>query len=316
MNIPSASASWIAAMVMRKSIGAIKYGDKGNMTKAEIDKTIAVHDRRQEARRPVPRLLEKLRREREPDGLGRGGDPVDVVARRCRRALERASPANTSRWPRATAPGAAASAWPSTCRGIELDAAYEYINWYLSGWVGAFLNRQGYYTAVLEHREAANMKPRTNGAYWMEGKPATADILSPEGKVMEKAGAVRDGGSFYRPHGPRRLLELGDGPRTATWSRNGTNSSSRLMRERQPAAHILACRRNGTIHTGVTSLADRSGEPSLRAAPWRRGDPGQPHTRRGPLDRHVAPLLAMTSEVVRTSYLQVAPLTARFQRCS
>jgi putative spermidine/putrescine transport system substrate-binding protein len=30
----------------------------------------------------------------------------------------------------------------------------------------------------------------------MEGKPAIADILSPEGKVMEKAGAVRDGGSF------------------------------------------------------------------------------------------------------------------------
>ena len=32
--------------------------------------------------------------------------------------------------------------------GLELDAAYEYINWYLSGWVGAFLNRQGYYSAV------------------------------------------------------------------------------------------------------------------------------------------------------------------------
>src|SRR3546814_9002883 len=25
--------------------------------------------------------------------------------------------------------------------GIELEAAYEYINWYLSGWVGAYLNR-------------------------------------------------------------------------------------------------------------------------------------------------------------------------------
>jgi putative spermidine/putrescine transport system substrate-binding protein len=32
--------------------------------------------------------------------------------------------------------------------------------------------------------------------YWIEGKPAAGDILSPEGKVMEKAGAVRDGGSF------------------------------------------------------------------------------------------------------------------------
>ena len=30
----------------------------------------------------------------------------------------------------------------------------------------------------------------------MEGKPARGDIMSPQGKVMEKAGAVRDGGSF------------------------------------------------------------------------------------------------------------------------
>ena len=32
--------------------------------------------------------------------------------------------------------------------GIELDAAYEYINWYLSGWVGGYLMRLGYYSAV------------------------------------------------------------------------------------------------------------------------------------------------------------------------
>jgi len=28
--------------------------------------------------------------------------------------------------------------------GLERDAAYEYINWYLDGWVGGFLMRQGY----------------------------------------------------------------------------------------------------------------------------------------------------------------------------
>jgi putative spermidine/putrescine transport system substrate-binding protein len=32
--------------------------------------------------------------------------------------------------------------------------------------------------------------------FWMEGKPAENDILSPDGRVMEEAGAVRDGGSF------------------------------------------------------------------------------------------------------------------------
>ena len=59
--------------------------------------------------------------------------------------------------------------------GLELDAAYEYINWYLSGWVGAYLNRQGYYSAVLETAKQ-NMSPDEWG-FWIEGKPAASDIL-------------------------------------------------------------------------------------------------------------------------------------------
>jgi putative spermidine/putrescine transport system substrate-binding protein len=65
----------------------------------------------------------------------------------------------------------------------------------MSGWVGAFLNRQGYYSAVLETAKA-NMTPDEWG-FWMEGQPAKSDIMSPQGKLMEKAGTVRDGGSFY-----------------------------------------------------------------------------------------------------------------------
>ena len=83
--------------------------------------------------------------------------------------------------------------------GAQLDAAYEYINWYLSGWVGAYLNRQGYYSAVLD--TAKEFMSADEWGFWMEGKPAQADILSPEGKVMEKAGAVRDGGSFQERMG-------------------------------------------------------------------------------------------------------------------
>ena len=58
LNIPSIGIM-DAAMVC-ESIGVVKYGDKGNMTKEEIDKTIAVPDRGQEGW-PVPRLLEDLR---------------------------------------------------------------------------------------------------------------------------------------------------------------------------------------------------------------------------------------------------------------
>ena len=31
-------------------------------------------------------------------------------------------------------------------------------------------------------------------AYWMEGKPAEKDIVSPTGEVIAKAGEIRDGG--------------------------------------------------------------------------------------------------------------------------
>ena len=83
---------------------------------------------------------------------------------------------------------------PKTLKDKKLDAAYEFVNWFLSGWAGAYLNRQGYYSAVLETAKA-NMEPY-EWAYWMEGKPAAQDIKAPDGTVMEKAGAVRDGGSY------------------------------------------------------------------------------------------------------------------------
>ncbi len=83
--------------------------------------------------------------------------------------------------------------------GIELDAAYEYINWYLSGWVGGFLMRQGYYSAVPETSKL--FMTDDEWGYWFEGKPAQGDITNPFGQVMEQAGAVRDGGSFYERMG-------------------------------------------------------------------------------------------------------------------
>ena len=106
----------------------------------------------------------------------------------------RASPANTSRSRKATARGAAASASPRISQGAQLDAAYEYINWYTSGWVGGYLNRQGYYSAAMD--TAKEFMSDDEWGFWIEGKPAKGDILAPDGKVMEKAGAVRDGGSF------------------------------------------------------------------------------------------------------------------------
>ena len=42
--------------------------------------------------------------------------------------------------------------WPGLriWKVFSVDAAYEYINWMLNGWAGAFLGRQGYYSASPE----------------------------------------------------------------------------------------------------------------------------------------------------------------------
>ena len=115
-----------------EAAGIVKYGDKGNMTKAEIDKTIdfLIKTKKDGQFRAFWKTFDEIG---QPDGLGRGGDPVDVVAGRRRGARQGHRPASTSRSRKAIAPGAAASASPSTCQGAQLDAAYEYINWYTVG---------------------------------------------------------------------------------------------------------------------------------------------------------------------------------------
>ena len=70
---------------------------------------------------------------------------------------------------------------------------------FLDGWAGAYLNRQGYYSAVLETAKAK--MEAYEWAYWMEGKPAAKDIKSPQGDLLAKAGAVRDGGSYEQRMG-------------------------------------------------------------------------------------------------------------------
>ena len=83
--------------------------------------------------------------------------------------------------------------------GLKLEAAYEYLNWYLSGWQGAFIARQGYYSSVPE-TALANLTANERG-YWYEGKEASEPILDPYGAVMEEAGRARDGGSFEQRMG-------------------------------------------------------------------------------------------------------------------
>lgn len=77
--------------------------------------------------------------------------------------------------------------------GRRLDMAYAWLNWFLDGWAGACLARQGYYMSVPD-RVRAFLSPE-EWDYWYEGKPAARDLPDPDGQCAIRAGEVRSGGS-------------------------------------------------------------------------------------------------------------------------
>ena len=79
--------------------------------------------------------------------------------------------------------------------GRALDQAYEYINWWLAGWPGAFVARQGYYMSVPENVKGY-LEPE-EWDFWYEGKPAAKELPDPFGNPIVEAGEVRDGGSYW-----------------------------------------------------------------------------------------------------------------------
>jgi putative spermidine/putrescine transport system substrate-binding protein len=195
LNIPSIGI--MDAAMICESAGILKYGDKGNMTKPEIDKTVdfLIKTKKEGQFRAFWKTFD------ESVNLMTSGEVViqsmwspAVAAVRSKGVACKYQPLKEGY--RSWGDGLAIA---KHLKGPQLDAAYDYINWYLSGWAGAFLNRQGYYSAVLETAKA-NMTADEWG-FWMDGKPAQGDIKSPQGVVMEKAGAVRDGGSFYERMG-------------------------------------------------------------------------------------------------------------------
>jgi|TARA_R110000782_G_scaffold99338_2_gene185035 putative spermidine/putrescine transport system substrate-binding protein len=190
LNIPSIGIM-DAAMVC-EAMGEMTYGDKGNMTQEEIDKTIAIMIEAKNA----GQFRAFWKSFDESVNLMASGEVViqsmwspAVAAVRSKGIACKYQPLKEGY--RAWGGGIGLAKHLS---GLELEAAYEYIDWYLSGWVGAYLNRQGYYSAAPE--TAKKFMSEDEWGFWMEGKAAEGDILSPEGKVMEKAGAVRDGGSY------------------------------------------------------------------------------------------------------------------------
>lgn len=82
----------------------------------------------------------------------------------------------------------------SKASGFVRDAAYEYMNWWLEGWAGAYMARQGYYTSIPE-RVSQYLEP-DEWDFWYQGKPALRDLPGADGRTAVKAGITRRGGSY------------------------------------------------------------------------------------------------------------------------
>jgi putative spermidine/putrescine transport system substrate-binding protein len=185
------------AVMALEAAGAMKYADKGNLTKPEIDKTIT--------------LLIDLKKNGQFRSFWQNFDQsVSLMASGEVVIQSMWAPAVTAIRTRGIActfvplkegyRGWGVSLVPlKHLTGLKLDAALDYLNWYNSGWQGAFIARQGYYSSVPEN--ARKFLEPYEWDYWYDGKAAEKDIHDPFGKLMEKAGNVRDGGALWERMG-------------------------------------------------------------------------------------------------------------------
>jgi len=76
------------------------------------------------------------------------------------------------------------------------DASYDYMNWWLSGWPGAFIARQGYY--ISNPQRSKPLLSQNEWDYWYDGKIANTDLLETNGNIAVRKGEQRNGGSYTK----------------------------------------------------------------------------------------------------------------------
>ncbi len=182
------------AALAAQAKGLMSFKDIGNMTISEIDKLFEIlKAKKQEGHfggfwTSVPQSIDFMVKKRvhiesmfSPGVSGARGQGIPVQY---------------------AAPKEGYRAWhgvmclSSKTTGHVKDAAYEYMNWWLSGYPGAFIARQGYYISNPERSK--ELLPADEWAYWYEGKAAKRDLKGTDGKISVKAGQVRNGGSYVK----------------------------------------------------------------------------------------------------------------------
>lgn len=182
------------AALAAQAAGLMSFRNIGNMTVAEIDELIAILEERKRdgffqgfwrTAEDAARLMAENRTSIQSMWstgitiLNRQGLPV-----------EQAVPAEGYR------------AWHGglcLSRNLDsrmLDVAYDYLNWWISGWPGSVVARQGYYIST-PGRSREHMTP-AEWDYWYGGLPAVEDLPGPDGKIHIRAGSVRSGGSYWQ----------------------------------------------------------------------------------------------------------------------
>jgi putative spermidine/putrescine transport system substrate-binding protein len=190
LNVPQIGVMDAAMGV--EALGVMSFGDKGNMTREEIDGLIDF-------------LIERKREGHFRAFWETFGQSVNLMVSGEVALQSMWSPAVTAvkaegvpciyaspkEGMRGWHGGLAISARVS---GDTLDRCYDYLNWWLDGWAGAFVARQGYYMSAPENVRA-HLDPE-EWDYWYEGKPAARELPDPFGTIIVEEGEVRDGGSY------------------------------------------------------------------------------------------------------------------------
>lgn len=191
LNVPQIGT--MDAALGAEALGLMTFKDKGNMTRAEIDKLIDF-------------LIEKKQANHFRAFWETFGQSVNLMVNG-EVALESMwSPAVTAIKAEGVpcvyaSPKEGMRGWhgglaiSAKTTGKALDQAYEYIDWWLDGWPGAFVARQGYYMSVPENVQK-HLEPE-EWDFWYMGKPAAKELPDPFGTIIVEKGEVRDGGSYW-----------------------------------------------------------------------------------------------------------------------
>ena len=176
-----------------EGLGIFQFGDKGNMTREEIDFLIDF-------------LIEKKQAGHFRAFWETFGQSVNLMLNGEVVLESMWSPAVTAIKAEGVPcvyafPKEGMRGWHGGCAisartsGAALDQAYEYLNWWLDGWAGAFVARQGYYMSVPDNVQK-HLAPE-EWDYWYAGKPAAKELPDPYGTIIVPEGEVRDGGSYW-----------------------------------------------------------------------------------------------------------------------